>query len=544
MVPASIAVSTGPSIDALVEWAGAAGRAAGPFSGVDVLATGVGPAGQTGGAGPVANRGSRVAAQAYGVDLAAVLDGEGVRGRAGEVVRVPVLPPRDLPDQPDRTGQPDQAGLPGRWLLVGTGSGTPQDLRRAGAALARAARGRTALAVDLLPDPPGGHARGVEAVEVLRAMVEGLLLVAHRPAYRPVSRSARAGRASEPERVVVLGGLPRAVALGDLHARTGSWSRDLAITPASVKSPGWMVDQARTVAERSGLAIEVWDADRLAAEGFGGLLAVGGGSATPPYLVRLDHRPPGSPGRQARSRRPVVLIGKGITFDTGGLSLKPREAMVAMKTDMTGAGSVLAAVAACAEAAVRRPVTALLPLAENAIGASSYRPGDVVRHYGGRTVEVANTDAEGRMVLADALAYADHRLDPDVVVDVATLTGAATQGLGRRHAALYTADDALARALTRAGQASGELCWRMPLVEDYTPALRSQIADLRHVPAAPSVGGGSITAALFLREFVGSRRWAHLDIAGPARSDAVEHHVPKGPTGFGARLVLRWLERL
>jgi len=215
-----------------------------------------------------------------------------------------------------------------------------------------------------------------------------------------------------------------------------------------------------------------------------------------------------------------------------------------MKTDMSGAAAVLATLAACRALGVRRRVVGLLALAENAVSGSSYRPADVVRHYGGRTVEVANTDAEGRMVLADALAYADDVLDPDVLVDVATLTGAATLGLGRRHAALYATDDRLAAGLAAAADASGERVWRMPLVEDYLPALHSDVADLRHVPSDGKIGGGSITAALFLRAFTGGRRWAHLDIAGPARADSAEHEVGKGATGYGARMLLRWLESL
>jgi leucyl aminopeptidase len=189
-------------------------------------------------------------------------------------------------------------------------------------------------------------------------------------------------------------------------------------------------------------------------------------------------------------------------------------------------------------------VTGLLPLAENAVGASSYRPGDVVTVHGGRTVEILNTDAEGRMVLADALDYA-RSLEPEVVVDIATLTGATTLGLGRRHAALFATDERLAAALGAAGAASGELTWRLPLVEDYRPALDSGVADLRHVPGPDAkVGGGAITAALFLREFTGGARWAHLDVAGTARSDKDEHEVTRGATGYGARLLLRWLEGL
>ena len=174
----------------------------------------------------------------------------------------------------------------------------------------------------------------------------------------------------------------------------------------------------------------------------------------------------------------------------------------------------------------------------------SWRPGDVVTLYGGTTVEVANTDAEGRMVLADGMAFADAELDPDVLVDVATLTGAATLGLGRGHGALYTHDDALARAFEEAGGAAGEPLWRMPLVPDYRVALRSEVADLRHVPADGWVGAGSITAALFLERFAGQRRWVHLDIAGPARSTAAKDEVPEGATGFGTRALLEWLTRL
>ncbi len=511
-------VHTGVGIDELL-----AGPGRHPaLADVDVLATGVGQ-------GPKATRAAERSARAYGVDLAAMFAAESFRGRVGEVVRVPVQPP---------TGPPADPALPARWLLVGTGAGTPTDLRRGAAALARVVRGRRHLAADLI-----GSGRGRPAAQAVRAVVEGLLLGGH---AAPTQRTAAAADRAAVGQVLLLGDLPAdALARGELHARTGAWARDLAVTPSSVKSPAWMVEQARAVAERSGLTIEIWDAARLQEESFGGLLAVGGGSATPPYLVRLDHHPDG-PGRPAdrRGRRPVVLVGKGITFDTGGISLKPRPAMVGMKSDMAGAGAVLAVLTACREAGVRVPVTGLLPLAENAIGATAYRPSDVVRHYGGRTVEVTNTDAEGRMVLADALAYADDRLDPAVLVDVATLTGAATQGLGRRHAALFSPDDALARSLTAAGLASGERLWRMPLVEEYRAWLDSDIADLRQVTSHPAGGGGAVLAALFLQSFAGGRPWAHLDIAGPARSEREEHEVPKGPTGFGARVLLRWLEGL
>jgi leucyl aminopeptidase len=475
----------------------------------DVLALAVGA--PEGGAGPRPGPGSAALVADYGVDLDAVLAAERVGGRVGEVLRVPVASP---------------AGLPPRLLLVGVGSGGPAQLRRAGAALARAVRGRARVATTL------GAGAGPEAV---RALVEGLVLGGWTPpatGLRPREDSAAAGL------VLLLGDhAATAVAAGLRHAAATGLTRDLAATPSSVKNPAWLAEQAVALAGVSGLEVEVWDAERLAREGFGGLVAVGAGSPTPPALVQLRHTPPGASGR-----RPAVLVGKGITFDTGGLSIKPRESMVPMKTDMSGAAAVLAALAGCAAAGVTRPVVGLLALAENAFGGASYRPGDVVRHYGGRTTEVANTDAEGRLVLADALAYADARLDPEVLVDIATLTGAATLGLGRRHSALYATDDGLAAALEQAGRDSGEAAWRMPLVEEYRAAIDSDVADLRQVSNDPRLGGGSITAALFLREFAAGRPWAHLDVAGTARADKDEYEITKGATGYGARLLLRWLE--
>jgi leucyl aminopeptidase len=231
----------------------------------------------------------------------------------------------------------------------------------------------------------------------------------------------------------------------------------------------------------------------------------------------------------------VVLVGKGITFDSGGLSLKPTDGMVAMKADMAGAAAVIG---------VKVRVTGLVAAAENLPSGSAMRPGDVITHYGGRTVEVLNTDAEGRLVLADALAYAHAHLDPDVVIDLATLTGAATTALTRRIGALFSPDDRLAEALCAAGEAGGDRLWRLPLVEDYRPALDSPVADLAHVPRDRKVQGGAITAALFLREFTGGRVWAHVDMAGPGKIDADEHENTKGGTGYGVRLLLRWLETL
>jgi leucyl aminopeptidase len=272
--------------------------------------------------------------------------------------------------------------------------------------------------------------------------------------------------------------------------------------------------------------------DELRAGGFGGVLAVGGGSATPPRVVVARYRPPAAgPGHP-------VLVGKGITFDTGGLSIKPNAGMREMKTDMAGGAAVLATIDAVAALELPIAVTAVVPAAENAVSGSSYRPADVVRHVGGRTTEVLNTDAEGRMVLADGLAYGRLELGATVLVDVATLTGAMKVALGTKTAGLFASTDGLADALRTAGVQAGEPAWRMPLLEEHRDLLDSAVADANNAPGNP----GGTTAALFLQPFAGDLPWAHLDVAGPARAGSDDAEVVKGGTGFGARTLLRWLE--
>ena len=455
----------------------------------------------------------------YGIDLGDLAARLEMDGSAGEIrtVHLPLALSDHVP----------WAGLPGRILLVGTGAGTPADLRRAGSAVAGASRGLRRVVSTV------GSESGPEGT---RAVVEGYLL----GAYRTPRTSARKP-GSPPAGTLVLLNQPATAVQDARRTAAATWTaRVLTATPSSTKSPGWLTAQAVAAAERAGLAVDVLGPAELAARGFGGLTAVGSGAADGPRLVTVRYEP----ARGSRARRHVVVVGKGITFDTGGLAIKPRESMVAMKTDMAGAAVALAVVLGAAEARVAHRVTAVLALAENAVGAASYRPGDVIGIYGGSSVEVLNTDAEGRLVLADALSHADADLDPDVLVDVATLTGAATAGLGTQHGALFTPDDDLADALLAAGERSGEPLWRLPLVADYRPALDSPVADLAHISTDRTVGGGAIVAALFLQQFVGRRRWAHLDIAGPARASAARHEIPEGATGFGARVLLRWLTEL
>ncbi len=305
-------------------------------------------------------------------------------------------------------------------------------------------------------------------------------------------------------------------------------ARDLVNTPSNTKNPAWMVTRAKRVARRCGAQVEVLGVKELRERGFGGVLAVGAGSASPPWVVIL-HKPGSGPR--------ITLVGKGITYDSGGLSLKPRESMTLMKTDMAGAAAVLCAVPLIPDG---MDVTVLLGLAENAVGARSYRPGDVVTHVGGMTSEVRNTDAEGRLVLADLLAYARLELQGEVLVDLATLTGAATISLSREMGALFSTSEVLAAALREAGYAVGEPLWPMPLEQAYRSSLRSDIADQSHVSGS-EVGAGSITAALFLQPFAEPVPWAHLDIAGPARATAASGTRTYGATGFGAALLGRWL---
>jgi leucyl aminopeptidase len=344
------------------------------------------------------------------------------------------------------------------------------------------------------------------------------------PEHRPVGRIVLADL---PDSLAPV--LARAVATGGAGWR----SRLLAAVPSNLKNPPWLADQAERLGREAGLDVTVRDEHWLAEHGFGGILGVGQASATPPRLIRLDY----TPKRSNRRTPTVVLVGKGITFDTGGLSIKPGEAMVNMKRDMTGGAVVMATLAALAEVGCPVRVVGLVAAAENAIGGNALRPGDVIRHYGGRTTEVTNTDAEGRLVLADALAYAVRDIDPAVLVDVATLTGAVKVALGQQVGGLFANDDGLADALLAASHAAGEPLWRLPLADAYEQKLSSTVADADNAPGGP----GSIVAALFLQHFVDGRPWAHLDIASVGDAPDESFEWSAGPTGFGARALLAWL---
>ena len=312
-------------------------------------------------------------------------------------------------------------------------------------------------------------------------------------------------------------------------------ARDLINEPASSLTPGRFADLA--VARFGGVesvSVEVWDEARIEEERLGGLLGVARGSNAPPRLVRIEYRP-GDPfvvdGRTPR----LALVGKGITFDSGGLSLKTATGMETMKTDMSGAAAVVAAVDAAAALGARIGISALAPLTENMPGGSATKPGDVLTARNGRTIEVLNTDAEGRLVLADALSLAAET-GPDAIVDLATLTGAAVVALGKDLAGLLGNDQSLLEAVGAAGARAGEPLWQLPMPEDYRSHIESDVADMRNVGRPGQAG--SIAAAMLLREFVAEVPWAHLDIAGPARSDDARYYLTKGGTGFGVRTLV------
>jgi leucyl aminopeptidase len=410
---------------------------------------------------------------------------------------------------------PLPAERPALVAFVGIGTGSAGEARSAGAALARISDcPRLTVALTGLDH------------RAKSAFVEGLLLGGYR--FSAATSAADPGLLT----VDVLDCDPADIARGRSLGAATAWARQLTNVRSSIKTPAWLADQAREQLSPLGVTVLERDETWLAENQFGGVLAVGGGSAAPPRLIQASWRP-----RKALPGQHIVLVGKGITFDTGGLNIKPIDSMASMHTDMGGGAAALAALGFIAELKVPIRVTVLVPTAENSVSGSAMRPGDVVRHYGGRTSEIGNTDAEGRIVLADALAYAVARLNPSVLIDLATLTGAMKVALGVRTGGLFATTDELAAQLIAAGEISGEQLWRMPLSTEYQAQLASDIADANNSPGNP----GGITAALFLRAFVGDVPWAHLDIAGPARSPGPSDIFATGATGFGARLLAEWL---
>ncbi len=413
--------------------------------------------------------------------------------------------------------------VPATVLIAGLGDGGPDDLRVAAVALGRRIeRLPESRSVCVAIDAPDSQRS--------RALAEGLVLGGY--------QFSRATDADEPlHQIDLVGNLDRAgLTAGDEAADAAGWARDLGNTPANDLTPARFGELAEQQLTPAGCTVVVRDPAWLAAQGFGGMLAVGGGSASGPRLIEASYRPRRKSGAPRLPH--VVLVGKGITFDSGGLNIKPADGMRNMHTDMSGGAAVLGAIQYAAMQKLPITVTALVPAAENAVSGTAMRPSDVITHYGGRTTEVGNTDAEGRLVLADAISYAVSKLKPDLLIDIATLTGAMRIALGTETAGYFANDDELAGRLEAAAADTGEPIWRMPLEHRYAKQLKSPVADARNDPGIP----GAITAALFLQPFVGDLPWAHLDIAGPARAAEDGPLLCRGATGFGTRLLARYLE--
>ena len=445
----------------------------------------------------------------FGLNLVDELTFFGPTAKAGEIFEIPV----------SATDSPTD-----RIFLVAIGDQSGSALRAAGASVGRKVRGKNLSVYSAC------------AVKEVKAHAISMALGAW-------VWNLKTDKKKEEPKLLVASSNKKAVEDAAAIAQAMCRARDLIHTPANIKTPAWMGKQAELFAKGTGLKVKVLAGTEL--KEFGGLRAVGGSSPKPgPRMIEVSYQPK-SKKKSVNALPHVVLVGKGITFDTGGISLKrPYDTMIAMKSDMAGSAAILATLTALEELQPNVRVTALMMMAENAISGTAQRPSDVIKHYGGTTVEVINTDAEGRLVLADGLAYADINLDPDYLVDIATLTGAISLGLGRQYAAMYTRDNALATQLSKAGEASGDRVWHMPLVDDYKDSLGSDIADFNHNASKGKYSAGSVTAALFLENFVGSRRWVHLDIAGTARSEVDAGANSKGGTGFGVRLLTEWITSL
>ncbi len=308
-------------------------------------------------------------------------------------------------------------------------------------------------------------------------------------------------------------------------------ARNMANEPGNKWTPQHFADFARDLADKSSLGVRILDKSEIKKLGMGGITAVNQGSSTPPKVIIVEHTP-------KKYSRTILLVGKGITFDSGGVSLKPAAGMQDMKYDMCGGAAVLSTMAAVAQEKPDVRIIAVVPSTDNMSGSSAIKPGDIIKHYNGVTSEVVNTDAEGRLILADALAYGIATYKPDCVIDLATLTGAVIVGLGHHRTGLLSNNDMLANRLLEAGEASGEPLWRLPLGKEYSKQIESEVADIKNVGGK---AGGTITAAAYLQKFVGETPWAHLDIAGTAWEYTKKKYIPAGPSGVGVRMLLEFI---
>ncbi|MGH9901170.1 MAG: leucyl aminopeptidase [Pyrinomonadaceae bacterium] len=463
--------------------------------------------------------------EATGGVIKSVIEAEELKGKEGETVYVHVA------------GAESKVKAK-RLLLVGAGERDAYKLgqvaQMAGAAV-RYLRARSVKTVGLVPRAGAD----VDAERAAAAAVEGAIMgLFELDKYRTIEKEERTI-----ERLVVLAegadasAVERGAARGRVIGESVNFTREMANEPGAYMTPTIMAERAQQIANEFGLEIDVLDRERIEAEGMGSFLSVARGSEEPPKLMVLKYTPEGGAG--GKDGELLALVGKGITFDTGGISLKPGENMELMKYDMTGGATVLGVMRAVAQLKPPIPVLGVVPSTENMPSGKATKPGDVVRAMSGKTIEVINTDAEGRLILADGIAYAK-KLGATRVIDMATLTGAVSIALGDVNTGILGTDQELIDEFIEAGREVGEKFWQLPLDKEYSKQIKSEIADIKNVGGRKA---GTITAAAFLKEFADGVSWAHLDIAGTAWGDEVKPFRSKGPTGVAVRTLLNFIER-
>lgn len=428
-------------------------------------------------------------------------------------------------------------GVPAeRVVLVGLGKKNDYTSDVARQALSGALRAGEKLGLPTLYVRIGGFRKSKATPEELQAAAEGLFL----GSYRFTRHQTPAADASKKVSEVVLlvdgtADARKAIDRARIYSAATMVARDLINEPPSRMNPDQLAAEAKKLSSK-GLTVKVHEIESLRSLGMGGILGVGMGGAVPPRFVEILYKP------SQKAKKSVAVVGKGITFDSGGLSLKPAQSMETMKDDMSGAAAVIGIMSAVADLKPRLEVRGYLAIAENMPGGRAQKPGDVLKAYNGKTIEVLNTDAEGRLVLSDALSYASAQ-NPDIMIDIATLTGAAVVALGHLVSGIMTNEPRLAKALIQSGEKAGEKFWELPLVKEYQKDIKSKIADVKNIGGRRGEAG-TIIGGLFLQEFVTVTPWAHIDIAGPSWTDSDTALCPTGGTGHPVRTILHYLESL
>jgi leucyl aminopeptidase len=453
--------------------------------------------------------------------IKSVIESEELKGKEAETVFLHLVGNKDIKAQ--------------RLLLVGVGERSEYnaaDASRMAGTSVRELRGKNAKSIAVIPRLEGN------AEEIASVVVEGSFIALFDPdKYRTSDKEER----QIDQLLVVMDGadetgLKRGIERGRIIGESVNFTRDLANEPGAYMTPTNMSERAREIANEFGMSVDVLDEARMEQEGMGSLLSVARGSDEPGKLIVLKYSPPNA---VEESDGLLAFVGKGITFDSGGISLKPGENMELMKYDMTGGATVMGAMRAIAQLKPAIPVLGVIPCAENLPSGKATKPGDVVKAMTGKTIEVINTDAEGRLILADAIAYAK-KLGATRIVDMATLTGAVSIALGDVNAAVLGTDQELIDEIIVAGKEAGEKFWQLPLDKEYSKQIKSDIADIKNVGGRKA---GTITAAAFLKEFADGVSWAHLDIAGTAWGDEAKPYRSKGPTGIAVRTLIRIVDR-